>query len=226
MDTNALFHLEYGLYLLSAKGEQDNACIINTVMQVTANPLQICIAVNKSNYTHDIIAETKRFNVNVLTQNTPFSVFSDFGFVSGREKNKFENRKDIARAANGIYYLTEHSNAYFTAEVIETSDSHLDGIQNENTFSSGGSGMIDLSTHTLFIARLSDAVSLSEEPSVTYNYYQKHIKPKPESKPSQDDSPKGYICEVCGYVYEGENLPEDYICPVCKHGAEAFRALS
>jgi len=226
MDTNALFHLEYGLFLLSAKGERDNACIINTVMQVTANPIQICIAVNKSNYTHDIIAQTKQFNINVLTQDTPFSVFSDFGFVSGREKNKFENRKDVARAANGIYYLTEHSNALFTAEVAETPDSQVRGGQNEKLLLPGGSGTVDLSTHTLFIARLTDAVSLSEEPSVTYNYYQKHIKPKPKTKPSQDDSPKGYICEVCGYVYEGEKLPDDYICPICKHGAEAFRALS
>lgn len=226
MDTNALFHLEYGLYLLSAKGEQDNACIINTVMQVTANPLQICIAVNKSNYTHDIITETKQFNVSVLTQSAPFSVFSDFGFVSGREKNKFEKRKDIARAANGIYYLTEHSNACFTAEVLDSFGSKAGSAQNENTISPVGCGMIDLSTHTLFIARLTDAISLSEEPSVTYNYYQKHIKPKPETKPSKDGSPKGYICEVCGYVYEGENLPDDYICPVCKHGTEAFRALS
>ncbi len=225
MDTNALFHMEYGLYLLLAKGEQDNACIINTVMQVTANPLQICIAVNKSNYTHDIIAETKQFNVSVLTQSTPFSVFSAFGFISGRKKNKFENRTDIARAANGIYYLTEHSNACFTAEVIESSTS-AGSSQNENKLLSSSCGMIDLSTHTLFIARLTDAVSLSEEPSVTYNYYQKHIKPKPETKLSQNDSPKGYICEVCGYVYEGENLPDDYICPICKHGAEAFRPLS
>lgn len=226
MDTNALFHLEYGLYLLSAKGEQDNACIINTVMQVTANPLQICIAVNKSNYTHDIIMETKQFNVSVLTQGTPFSVFSDFGFVSGREKNKFENRKDIARAENGIYYLTKHSNAYFTAEVLGSSGTETGSSQNENILSSISSGMVDLATHTLFIAKLTNAVSLSEEPSATYNYYQKHIKPKPEAKPSQGGSPKGYICEVCGYIYEGENLPEDYICPVCKHGAEAFRALS
>lgn len=205
MDTNALFHLEYGLYLLSTGGEQDNACIINTAMQVTANPLQICIAVNKSNYTHDIITKTKQFNLNVLTQNTPFSVFSDFGYVSGRDKNKFEGRTDISRAANGIYYLTEHSNAFLSADVAET---------------------VNLATHTLFIARLADAVSLSKEPSVTYSYYQKHIKPKPEKVSSQGDSPKGYICEICGYVYEGEQLPKDYICPVCKHGTEAFRALS
>lgn len=202
MDTNALFHLEYGLFLLSAKAEKDNACIINTVMQVTANPVQICIAVNKSNYTHDIIQQTKQLNLSVLTQNTPFSLFSDFGYISGHETDKFKGRTDIARSANGIYYLTKHSNAYLSAKVEQ---------------------MIDLPTHTLFLCEVTDAVSLSDLPSITYNYYQKNV--KPQKNITDTSSTKGYICEVCGYIYEGESLPEDYICPICKHGAEAFRPL-
>lgn len=200
MDKNALFHLEYGLYLLSAKeGNVDNACVINTVMQVTDNPVQICVAVNHANLTHDMIIATKRFNVSVLTQDAPFEIYSDFGYVSGREKDKFAGRTDIARSENGIYYLTEYSNAYISAEVKDT---------------------ISLETHTLFLGRVTEAVSLSDCPTVSYNYYQKNIKPQ-----KRDTAKKGYICEVCGYIYEGEVLPENYICPVCKHGAEAFRPL-
>lgn len=201
MDSNALFHLEYGLYLLSAKEEKDNACIINTVMQVTANPVQICIAINKSNYTHDMIIKTRQFNVSVLTKEAPFSLFSEFGYVSGREKDKFAGRTDISRSANGIYYLTGYSNAFVSAEVKST---------------------IDLGTHTLFLGNVTDAVSLSDKPSITYNYYQQNVK---QANTTKNTVTKGYICEVCGYIYEGENLPEDYICPICKHGAEAFRPL-
>lgn len=201
MDMNALFHLEYGLFLLSARDEKDNGCIINTVMQVTANPVQICIAVNKSNYTHDIISKTKQFNISILTQNTPFSVFLDFGYVSGRNKDKFEGREDVVRSANGIYHLTQNANAFLSGKVVQT---------------------MDLGTHTLFIAQVTQAVSLSDEPSITYNDYQDHVKPKnPALKPTK----KGFICEVCGYIYEGESLPEGYICPICKHGAEVFHPL-
>lgn len=201
MDTSALFHLEYGLYLLSVKGETDNACIINTVMQITDKPVQICIAVNKANYTHDILLQTKEFNVSVLSKSAPFSVYSDFGYVSGREKDKFKGRTDVARADNGIYYLTEHSNAYLSGTVKQT---------------------ITLSTHTLFLCEVTEAVTLSDEASVTYNYYQKNIK----KQISKNNIPqKGYICEICGYIYEGEELPPDYICPICKHGVEAFRPL-
>lgn len=201
MDLDALFHLEYGLFLLSTKGIRDNACIINTVMQVTANPVQICVAVNKSNYTHDIISDTGLFNVSILTQKAPFSIFSDFGYVSGREKNKFEGRTDIARSENGIYYLTKNSNAFLSVKIKQK---------------------IGLETHTLFLGEVTEAVTLSKEPSITYNYYQKNVK----SQKAEEVTPqKGYICEVCGYIYEGDVLPEDFICPVCKHGAEAFRPL-
>ncbi|MCI8771142.1 MAG: flavin reductase [Lachnospiraceae bacterium] len=202
MDKSALFHLEYGLYLLSARDKKDNACIINTVMQVTDNPVQICVAVNHANLTHDMIADTKKFNVSVLSQSAPFSLYSDFGYVSGREKDKFDGRNDVARAENGIYYLTEHANAYLSAKVKNA---------------------VSLETHTLFLGEVTEAISISDNPSVTYNYYQKNI--KPQKNKLEDTTKKGYICEVCGYIYEGEHLPEDYICPVCKHGVDAFRPL-
>ena len=202
MDKSALFHLEYGLYLLSARGEKDNACIVNTVMQVTDNPVQICVAVNRANLTHDIIEASKKFNVSVLAQNAAFSLYSDFGYVSGRQKDKFAGRTDVARSENGLYYLKDYANAYFSAEVKET---------------------VALQTHTIFLGEVTEAVSLSDTPSVTYNYYQKNIKPK--KRETGNTAKKGYICEVCGYIYEGDVLPEDYICPVCKHGADAFRPL-
>ena len=185
MDKSALFHLEYGLYLLSAREEKDNACIINP-----------------ANLTHDMITATKKFNVRVLSESAPFSLYSDFGYVSGRQKDKFYGRTDIARSENGIYYLTDNTTAYLSAEVKNT---------------------IHLQTHTLFLGEVTEAVSLSDSPSVTYNYYQKNI--KPQKKDEGNSVKKGYICEVCGYVYEGDVLPDDYICPVCKHGAEAFRPL-
>lgn len=157
MDKSALFHLEYGLYLLSAREDKDNACIINTVMQVTDNPVQICVAVNHANLTHDMIAASKKFNVSVLSQDAAFSLYSDFGYVSGRQKDKFAGRTDIARSENGLYYLKNNANAYFSAEVKNT---------------------ISLQTHTLFLGEVTEAVSLSDIPSVTYNYYQKNIKPQ------------------------------------------------
>lgn len=202
MDLDALFRLECGLFLLSAKGEKDNGCIINTVMQVTAKPVQICTAVNKSNYTHDIIAETGLFNVSVLTQQAPFSVFSDFGYQSGRQKDKFSGRTDFARSENGIYYLTTYTNAFLSAEVKR---------------------VIALKSHTLFLAEVTEAKILSEAPSITYHYYQEKVKPqKPEIK---EANKKGYICTVCGYIYEGAVLPDGYTCPVCKHGTEAFQPI-
>lgn len=202
MDKTALFHLEYGLFLLSARDGKDNACIINTVMQVTDNPVQILVAVNHSNFTHDMLMATKKFNVSVLSQDAPFELFTDFGFISGREKDKFSGRSDIARSENGIYYLTKNSNAYLSAIIKNT---------------------LSLSTHTLFLGEVTDAVSLSDVPTATYNYYQRKIKPqKTENKNTPE---KGFVCEVCGYIYEGDTLPDNYTCPVCKHGADAFRPL-
>lgn len=202
IDNSALFKLPYGLYLLTAHSSKDNACIINTVMQVTAEPIMICVAVNKANLTHDMIIETGIFNVSAITQKAPFQIYSDFGYRSGREVDKFKERSDIARSENGLYYLTKNSSAYLSAKVKQT---------------------VGFQTHSVFFAEVTEAVNLSKEETVTYGYYQKNIKPQ---NPQNSSVPKkGYICQVCGYIYEGDVLPDDYICPVCKHGAEAFRPL-
>lgn len=201
IDTDAMFHLEYGLYLLTAKSEKDNGCIINTVMQVTSDPIMVCTAVNKNNLTHDMINEMGIFNVNILDKDTPFSVFSHFGYQSGRDVDKFKDRTDIARSENGLIYLTNHSNAYLSVKLIQR---------------------IALETHTLFLGEVTEAKVLSTKETVTYRDYQKDIKPQQSQTKQQK---KGYICEVCGYIYEGDELPENYICPVCKHGADAFKPL-
>lgn len=199
MNNLAMFKMSYGLYVLSAHTEgKDNGCIINTAMQITDTPKQIIIAVNKQNLTHDMIMQTKMFNLSMLDQRTPFSTFENFGFQSGRTADKF---KDIAmkRSENGIAYLTDTTNAYISAKVIAT---------------------LDVGTHTLFIAEVTEAEVLSDLESVTYTYYQSHIKPAPKK-----ETKKGWRCKICGYVYEGEDLPEDYICPICKHGASDFERI-
>ena len=180
MNNLAMFKMSYGLYVLSAHTEdKDNGCIINTAMQITDTPKQIIIAVNKQNLTHDMIMQTKMFNLSMLDQRTPFSIFENFGFQSGRTADKF---KDIAmkRSENGIAYLTDTTNAYISAKVIAT---------------------LDVGTHTLFIAEVTEAEVLSDLESVTYTYYQSHIKPAPKK-----ETKKGWRCKICGYVYEGEEL--------------------
>ena len=201
IDFNSLFKLSYGLFVLSAKeGSKDNGCIINTVMQITEKPLRITIGINKANHTHDMVMNTKEFNISVLTESVPFSVFEHFGFISGRDTDKFAGY-DAARTANGIRYLPGHVNAVISAKVIET---------------------LDCGTHSLFLADVTQAFTLSGEPSATYQYYFDNIKPKP-SLPKA--AKRGFVCKICAYVYEGDVLPEDYICPLCKHGAEDFEPL-
>jgi flavin reductase (DIM6/NTAB) family NADH-FMN oxidoreductase RutF/flavodoxin len=202
VDSKTMFKLSYGLFVLTAKdGDKDNGCIINTVTQITANPLKISIAVNKSNYTHDMIVKTGEFNVSILTETAPFSIFETFGFSSGREADKFAGSNYNARAANGIRYVPEHTNGLIAAKVTE----HFDH-----------------GTHTLFIAEVTQALVLSDERSVTYQYYFDHIKPAPKKL---EERKAGFICKICGYVYEGDALPKDYICPLCKHGAEDFEKI-
>lgn len=202
IDNNALFKLSYGLFVLTAKdGDKDNGCIINTVTQLTDIPKRLTIAVNKQNYTHDMIMKTGAFNVSVLSEDVPFKVFQHFGFQSGREADKFADGSVIARSQNGIVYLPEYTNAFISAQVIETRD---------------------YGTHTLFIADIVQAQILSDVPSVTYTYYFEHIKPKPAPV---DEDKKGFVCKICGYVYEGDELPPDFICPLCKHGVEDFEPL-
>jgi len=203
VDPAALFTLSYGLFVLTAKdGERDNGCIVNTVTQITNTPKRISVAVNKQNLTHDMILKTGVFNVSVLTEEAKFSVFERFGLQSGKTADKFAGFESAARSANGLYYVTEGVNALLSCKVISATD---------------------YGSHTLFVADLTEAKKLSAAPSVTYEYYRKNIKPKPN--PEQVKRKKGWICTVCGYIYEGDVLPPDFICPVCKHGVEAFVRL-
>jgi len=202
IDPSAMFKLSYGLFVLTAKdGEKDNGCIVNTVVQLTDVPKRITVAVNKANYTHDMIMKTGVFNVSVLSQDAQFAQFRQFGFQSGRDVDKFAGYDQISRSENGVLYVTENTNALISGRVIETRD---------------------YGTHTLFVAEVTEARVLSAVPSVTYEYYFANIKPKP----SKLEEKKGYVCKICGYVYEGEPLPEDFICPLCKHGAEDFEPLA
>lgn len=202
-ETNALFKINYGLYVLTAKeGSKDNACIINTVTQLTDTPTTtIAIAINKANYTHDMILHTGKFNLSVLTTETPFKLFKNFGFQSGRETDKFEGFQDMKRSSNGLYYITKYTNAFISGKVISSTD---------------------CGTHTLFIAEVTESQVLTEVPSVTYSYYLSNIKPAPDPIPA---GVKGFICKICGYIYEGDTLPKDFICPICKHGAEDFERI-
>lgn len=199
MNQKTMYHISYGLYILTAKeGSFHNGCVINTCGQVTTNPNQITIAVNKENKTHDMIQSTGEFNVSLLDTTATFDLFKHFGFQSGKKVDKLRDFQDKEKSSNGIYYITKHTNGYISAKVVN---------------------QLDLGTHTLFVGEVTDCQVLSSEPSVTYAYYQQHIKAKPELKKS------GYVCTVCGYVYEGDPLPDDFICPVCKHGASDFVKL-
>lgn len=198
MDMTAMFRLGYGLYVLTARdGDKDNGCIINTVMQVTDTPLQVIVGVNKSNYTHAMMVKTGKFNVSVLSETAPFSVFQHFGFQTGKTMNKFEDCP-VIRGKNGVAYIEENCNAYLECTVKE---------------------VIDAGTHSLFLAEVTEAEVLNDVPSMTYSYYHSNVKPKPEAKA------KGWRCIICGYVYEGEELPDDFICPLCKHGAKDFEKI-
>ena len=200
VESSAMFKLSYGLFVLTARdGAKDNGCIINTAQQLTSAPMRISITVNKANYTHDMIEKTGAFNISVLTEGAPFGLFKQYGFQSGRTADKLSGGEP--RTENGIAYLSEHANAVISGKVIST---------------------VDCGTHTLFIADVTEAHVLSAEPSVTYAYYFAHIKPKPQ--PAAEKK-KGFVCKICGYVYEGETLPPDFICPLCKHGAEDFEPL-
>ena len=208
VEPSALFKLTYGLFVLSVNdGTKDTGCIINTAMQVTDKPRRILIAVNKANYTHDVLVKTGVFNISVLSEAAPFAVFENFGFRSGRasDVNKFDGLENIKTSANGLKYLTGAANAFISAKVVKT---------------------YDYDTHTLFIAEVTEAAVTDGIPSVTYSYYQDNIKPKPVVVKSEDSASnvKRYVCKICGYVHEGE-LPEDIICPLCKHGADDFELL-
>ena len=204
MNTQTLNKLSYGLFVLTARdGDKDNGCIINTSMQVTVEPNQICIAVNKANLTHDMIMKTNKFTVSILSEAATMDVFKRFGFVSGRDVNKFDNYAECKRGYNDVYYVTEGTNSYISAWVTNT---------------------VDLGTHTMFIATVTDMEILNDIPSATYAYYHAHIKTQ-QKKDTTNDGKTKYRCTVCGYEYVGEELPEDFVCPLCKHPASDFEKV-
>ena len=202
----AMFKLSYGLYVVTAHdGMRDGGCIVNTVTQLTDNKKRITVAINKANYTHDVIMKTGEFNVSVLTQDATFAQFQQFGFQSGRDVNKFEGVGYYNRSDNGLRYIPENTNAFISAKVVEAKD---------------------YDTHTLFIAEVTEAQVLSDAPSVTYDYYFANIKPKPQAQPKTEaNGKKRWVCKICGYIHEGEELPADFVCPLCKHGASDFELM-
>lgn len=199
INPSALFKIGYGLYVVTARdGEKDNGQIVNTVTQVSDKPNRIAVNINKVNYTCEMINKTGRLNVCVLSEEAPFKVFEHFGFQSGRDVDKFADFKYVERASNGVLFLDKYANAYISGKVVDK---------------------VDLGTHTMFICEVTECVVLSDRETMTYTYYQKEVKPKP------DADKKGFVCTVCGYIYEGDKLPDDFICPLCKHGADDFEPL-
>ena len=198
-DMNALFKIGYGLYVVTSNdGKQNNGLIVNTVTQVSDNPNRIAVNINKANYSYHVIKQTGILNVNCLTVDAPFKVFENFGFQSGRNTDKFVNYPYIL-SDNGLPILTNYINASISVKV-------------EN--------YIDLDSHGMFICSVTEARVMNNKETMTYEYYQKNVKPKPDT-----DGKKGFVCKVCGYVYEGDVLPDDYICPLCKHGASDFEPI-
>lgn len=199
IDPAALFHIGYGLYVVTSKeGDKDNGLIVNTVTQVTDKPNRIAVTVNKLNYSCEIIAKTGLLNISTLSQDAPFKLFEHFGFRSGRDTDKFADFDHTQRSSNGLLFLDKYSNGYISCKVIN---------------------QVDLQTHVMFLCDVTQCVALSDGETMTYSYYQKNVKPKPETEK------KGYVCKICGYIHEGDTLPEDIICPLCKHGAADFEPI-
>lgn len=198
-DLSALFKIGYGLYVVTANdGKRDNGLIVNTVTQVTNTPNRIAVTINKENYSHHVIKQTGIMNVNCLSTDAPFSIFERFGFQSGRNTDKFADFETL-RSDNGLAFLPRYINALMSLKVEQ---------------------YVDLDTHGMFICSVTESRVLSDKDTMTYTYYQENVKPKPET-----EGKKGYVCKVCGYIYEGDVLPEDFICPLCKHGASDFEEI-
>ena len=205
MNSKAMYNLSYGLFVLSARQDgKDNGCIINTAGQVTTEPNQITIAVNKLNLTHDMVAVTKKFTVSILSEKADFSLFKRFGFQSGRDADKFLMLDGKKRVANETFAVTQGTNGYISAYVTQ---------------------QIDVGTHTIFLASVTDMDVWDNTPSATYAYYQSNIKPKPQPVGKTEQGKTIWRCRVCGYEYVGEELPDGFICPICKHPASDFEKL-
>ena len=194
MDIKAFNYIGYGLYVITSfDGKKHNGFISNSVMQISVNPLKVAVSINKQNYSYNVIKESGIMNVNILTEETPFATFSKFGFQSGREVDKFSGEKVIT-TQNGLAVLKDNVNAVLCLKVDE---------------------FVDAGSHGLFICSVEDSFVKDDKETMTYSFYHKNVKPKPKAK-------NAYVCKICNYVYEGEELPSDYICPLCKHGAEFF----
>ena len=198
-DLSALFNIGYGLYVVTSNdGKKDNGLIVNTVTQVTNTPNRVAVTINKENYSHHVIKQTGVMNVNCLDTSAPFNMFQNFGFQSGRSVDKFQGQ-EVLRSDNGLVFLSRHINSFMSLKVEQ---------------------YIDLGTHGMFICAVTEARVISDSPTMTYTYYQEQVKPKPET-----EGKKGFVCKVCGWVYEGETLPDDIVCPLCKHGAADFEPI-
>ncbi len=198
-DLTALFRIGYGLYVVTSNdGKKDNGLIVNTVIQLTDTPNRVAVNINKANYSHHVIKQTGILNVNCLSTEAPFSVFQQFGFQTGRSVDKFAGQT-VRRSDNGLVFLDKYINAFMSLKVED---------------------YVDLGTHGMFICSVTEARVMSNQDTMTYTYYQNNVKPKPET-----EGKKGFVCKVCGYIYEGDELPADYICPLCKHGAADFEPI-
>lgn len=205
MDPKAMYALSYGLFVVSTKvGDKDSGCITNTAIQVANDPTRLALAVNCANYTNELIKKAGQFNVSVISEDADFELFKRFGFQSGRDVDKFADFSDFTRSANGLTYVNKGTNAFFSAKVSQE---------------------IELGSHTLFIAEITDMDVLSKVPSATYSFYQSNIKPKPQAAPETKKGETVWRCKVCGYEYVGEELPDDFICPICKHPKEDFEKI-
>ena len=203
--SNPLLNIQYGLYVITTcDNGRDNGCISNTVGQVAAQPNRISVALCKENLTTELIQRSGRFTVSVLSEAADFELFKHFGFQSGNTVDKFADFTDCRRASNGTLVITRGTNTFFSANVEQT---------------------IDLGSHILFIGLITEMETLTDVPSATYNYYQEHIKPKPEPVGKTANGKTIWRCTICGYEYEGEELPEDFICPLCKHPALDFERI-
>lgn len=198
-DLTALFNIGYGLYVVTCNdGKKDNGLIVNTVTQVTSSPNRIAVTINKDNYSNHVIKQSGTLNINCISQDAPFSLFKQFGFQSGRTVDKFAG-EEVLRSDNGLVFLSKYINSFMSLKVEQ---------------------YMDLGTHGMFICSITESRVISSVETMTYTYYQNNVKPKP-----QTEGKKGYVCKICGYVYEGDELPEDFVCPLCKHGAADFEPI-
>ena len=198
-DPDTLYKIGYGLYLVTSNdGSKDNGLIVNTVTQLTDSPNRVAVTINKANYSHHVIKQTGKMNVNILTTEAPFSIFEQFGFSTGRNKDKFEDISTL-HSDNGLVFLPRYINGFLSLVVDD---------------------YVDLDTHGMFICSITEARTIDTKETMTYSYYHNKVKPKPDT-----DGKKGFVCKICGYVYEGDTLPDDIVCPLCKHGAADFEPI-